>query len=405
MNGSRGLEVRLYSKRVGTLRRSPTARLSFEYDAAYCALPEAAPLSVSMPVSAGAYGPERSEPWFNGLLAEGVRREHLARIVGCASLDTWALLRAAGGECAGAVQITAPEYVDEPGLTPIDEDRVAELLKERPAEPIGTVSRAARISLAGAQDKIALHRNADRSWSVPVAGHPSTHILKPETDEFPGLVENEHWCMEMARQCGIETATTSVETIGDVRVLVVERYDRARGADGTLKRLHQEDFAQALARKQKYQADGGPSAYDYFTVKGPERTELFERMMFHWLIGNCDAHAKNHSVIEPGTPRARLSPVYDVVCTECYPGLDHILATSIGRARDLSEVDHAAAEAMGRRIGFASGEAIERVHALAERLHRAVEVAERIGPPRGPIGKEAIIGRCDRACDWAAGGG
>ena len=190
------LEVRLYARRVGTLTRSARNRLTFRYDETYVDQQGAAPLSTSMPVRSNPYGPEITEPWFNGLLAEGRRREHLARIAGAAGIDTWSLLHAAGGECAGAVQIVAAEHRDAPGLFHLDEERLATLLRETPIEPLASVSPAARISIAGAQEKVTLYRNEDGSWAVPTGGHPSTHILKPQAADFPSLVENEHWCME-----------------------------------------------------------------------------------------------------------------------------------------------------------------------------------------------------------------
>ena len=390
------LEVRLYARRVGTLTRSARNRLTFRYDETYVDQQGAAPLSTSMPVRSNAYGPERTEPWFNGLLAEGRRREHLARIAGAAGIDIWSLLHAAGGECAGAVQIVAAEHRDAPGLFHLDEERLATLLRETPIEPLASVSPAARISIAGAQEKVTLYRNEDGSWAVPTGGHPSTHILKPQAADFPSLVENEHWCMEIARRAGLATANTWIETIGAQRVLVIERYDRRRDPQCGIKRVHQEDMAQALGRRSKYQSDGGPSTYELFTVPGPSRDALFDQLMFSWLVGNCDAHAKNYSILEPGTPNARLAPIYDMLSTECYPGLDQRLATKIGHAENLNTVNRKAIEALGRRTGFRPGEATQRLHALAERTTRAVEQAEDEGLERGPIRTEQLFSRTEK---------
>ena len=394
------LEVRLYGERVGVLRQSADNRLTFQYDASYGATDDAPPLSTCMPLRVRAYEPKVAEAWFEGLLPEGRRREHLARIVAAAGADTWSLLYAVGGECAGAVQIVAPEHTDAPGLFRLSDESLANLLKA-PVEPLGTVGRAARISLAGAQEKLALHRNDDGSWSVPTGGHPSTHILKPETPSFPGLVENEHWCMEVARRAGLPAANTSVETIRDMQVLVVERYDRTRSTGGAIRRLHQEDMAQAFATTRKYQSEGGPSTYDLFRIEGLERNALFEHLMFSWLVGNCDAHAKNYSIVEPGTPNARLAPMYDVLSTECYEGLDRLLATKIGRIDALNAVSREAVEAMGRRVGFRAGEAAKRLQGLAERCRTAIEACEEEGLAHGPVNVASLLARMDRACEWS----
>ena len=395
------LEVRLHDRRAGTLTRQTNSALIFQYDETYVADRSAPPLSTGMPVRSAPYGPKPTEAWFDGLLAEGRRRAHLARIVAAASLDTWSLLRAAGGECAGAVQIVGPEHTDRPDLFPLNENVLTQLLASPPVEPVGTISRAARISLAGAQDKIALYRTSHGHWAVPTGGHPSTHILKPQSSQFEGLVENEHFCMTLARAAGLPAATTSIETIGMMQVLVVERYDRTRLPDGSVRRIHQEDLAQALGARAKYQSDGGPSTYALFEVPGVARAALFEHLMFSWLVGNCDAHAKNYSILEPGTPRARLAPVYDMLCTECYEGLDTKLATRIGRADRLNAVTRQAVETMGTRVGFAPGEASTRLHAFAERIRDALAHCKTQGIPQGPVNTNRITARIEQAFEWA----
>lgn len=395
-----GLKVLLYGQHAGALRRSARNRLTFRYDESYVEQEGRPPLSTCMPVRDKAYGPDRTEPWFDGLLAEGRRREHLARVAGAAGIDTRSLLRAAGGECAGAVQIVAAEHRDDPGLFHLDEERLARLLRETPIEPLGSVSRAARISIAGAQEKATLYRTTEGTWAVPTGGHPSTHILKPQTAAFPGLVENEHWCMEIAHRAGLAAARTWVETIDEAQVLVVERYDRRR-RDGGIQRVHQEDFAQALARTSKYQSDGGPGTHELFAVPGADRNGLFDQLMFIWLVGNCDAHAKNYSILEPGTPNARLAPIYDMLSTECYPELEQRLATRIGRADRPSTVSRDAVEALGRRVGFEPGEATRRLHELSQRMGMAMEEAKSEGLAHGPIRTEQVRARMENARKWA----
>ena len=398
----RTLEVRLYGRRVGALSREGAERLAFRYDPAYARDPRNPPLSVRLPLARAAYAHDATYAWFDALLAEGVRRQHLARIVNAASLQTWELLHAAGGECAGAVQIVGEEHrAQEPRVVPLTRETLFELLEERPIEPIGSVDASARISLAGAQEKVALCRTGDGQWALPLGGHPSSHILKPQSTRFPRLVENEHYCMALARRCGLDAARTRVERVGDLAVLVVERYDRTQAPDGALTRIHQEDLAQALGATRKYQDEGGPGTYALFGVPGVARDALFDAVMFNWLVGNCDAHAKNYSVLEPGTANARLAPLYDVVCTECYEGLDRTLATRIGRASHLNAVNRDAVEALGARVGYARGEASRRLGALAHRLRGAVQACERNGLDPGPVQTNTILRRTDAAHEWA----
>lgn len=365
-------EIRLHGRRIGEIRRLALDRIEFRYAAPYAAAENAPPLSTCLPVETGKPSVERASAWFDGLLPEGVRRKQLSLIIGTHERDLWTLLDAAGAECAGAVQIVNPIYEDNPGLHRLDEDELARLLHSTPVEPIGTVDRGARISLAGGQDKVALARGRDGAWAVPLAGAMSSHILKPQSRKYQGMVENEHWCMTIAREAGIDAARTEIMTCAGAAVLVVQRYDRTRTAGGERVRVHQEDLAQALGRTAKYEADGGPSVAEMATVPGVTRAVLY-RLLLNWIVGNADGHAKNFSVLEPGTERARLAPAYDVLCTETYPGIPKDHAIRIGAARYPGEVTMSAVERCGATLGVSKEESREMVAALGARVSEAAE--------------------------------
>jgi serine/threonine-protein kinase HipA len=104
--------------------------------------------------------------------------------------------------------------------------------------------------------------------------------------------------------------------------------------------VHQEDLCQALGLTPdfKYQREGWklPSYAalaglldEHSSSPGLDRLAGAHAAVFHFLIGNADAHAKNISLIyaEEGV---RIAPLYDVVCTAAYPELDKRLALSIG---------------------------------------------------------------------------
>ena len=390
------LEVRLYDVKVGTLHGAPGNGLVFQYDPNYIASPEAVPLGTRPALDEKTWPPNLTRRWFEGLLPEGARRYQLARQLGIVHIDTWSLLEAAGSECAGAVQIIAPDYQSTPKLFDLDEDTLDRLL--RPAtEPIDEHHRAARLSLAGAQNKIVFFRQDGGPWQLPVDGHPSTHILKPAQPDFPALVQNEHWCMEVAKRAGIDTARTSIEKIGDIDVLVIERYDRTHAADGKLTRIHQEDLAQALGSRTKYQDEGFPNTYHLANVPGVDPGALFDRLILNWLIGNCDAHAKNYSILEPGTPKARLAPGYDIVSTEAYD-LSQVMGTSIGNARVLNEVTENAIEHMGGNLEVESP--TKRAASIAQRMQEAVASCEADGIARGPVPVHRIKERMDKVMAW-----
>jgi serine/threonine-protein kinase HipA len=125
---------------------------------------------------------------------------------------------------------------------------------------------------------------------------------------------------------------------GNVSFLLVERYDRRRHEDGSITRLHQEDFCQALSvpPELKYEEEGGPGTLaslgliDRATARpAADRLNFIRMMIFHYLVGNADAHAKNYALLYRGRV-PDLAPLYDVVCTAAYPRLAKKLAMAIG---------------------------------------------------------------------------
>jgi serine/threonine-protein kinase HipA len=188
----------------------------------------------------------------------------------------------------------------------------------------------------------------------------TTHIIKPEPHRFAGLVENEGFCMRLARDVGLPAARVEQRaTVSGIAYLLVERYDRDLTAE-PIRRLHQEDVCQALGRAsdRKYQAEGGPSAVETVellrrcsTVPARDLPTFWRSLVFNWLIGNCDAHAKNFSLLyDAGAPT--LAPLYDLLSTTVYPDLTRRLAMSIGGAREIDEVDADAWEALARSAGY-----------------------------------------------------
>jgi Uncharacterized protein related to capsule biosynthesis enzymes len=201
----------------------------------------------------------------------------------------------------------------------------------------------------------------DGAMALPTnSAAPTTHIIKPEPARFGGLVDNEAFCMDLARACELSVARVrKAETRSGVRFLVVDRYDRDLTAD-PIRRLHQEDFCQALGRPSdtKYQAEGGPSFVEAVElvractpVPAQELPRLLRAMIFNWIVGNCDAHGKNYSLLyDQGAPA--LAPLYDLVSTVIYPELTTRLAMSVDGARKLDEVTRTAWEQLAKDASY-----------------------------------------------------
>jgi len=313
-------------------------RLSFRYDDVWRGDPEAFPLSLSMPFAATDHRHDTIEAFLWGLLPdnEGVLKRWGERFH-VSSRNAFRLLMHVGEECAGAVQLVqaekAAEWLAAPlsgkvkwlGLAEVAE-RMQLLLKDHSATRISTDQ--GNFSLAGAQPKTALHHDpkGDR-WGVPSGSIPTTHIFKPSTGDFDGYVENEHFCMALARKLGLSAASSVIRRFGDVPVIIVERYDRLRSGSKVL-RIHQEDMCQALARMPhlKYQNQGGPSAVEvmqlirqHSTARETDAQRFLDALILNWLIGGTDAHAKNYSFLIATRGQVRLAPLYDVASSLPYP--------------------------------------------------------------------------------------
>ena len=175
---------------------------------------------------------------------------------------------------------------------------------------------------------------------------PTTHILKPETGRVAHIASNEHFCLQLARNCGLPAALSEVQTFADIPVIIVERFDRVRAGD-LVRRIHQEDMCQALGKREKYQQEGGPGIYDIMGLlrfsdnADLDRSRFMRAQAFNYLIAGTDAHARNYSIIYAPGGAFRLAPLYDVISDLPYRrkrGAKSKLAMSIGGTRVINEI-------------------------------------------------------------------
>ena len=281
----------------------------------------------------------------------------------------------------------------------VDADELDQLLRRLPQRPLAVdPSEGIRLSLAGAQPKLPIILDGDRA-ALPInSAAATTHILKPEPETFPGLVDNEWYCMVLAAAVGLRVAEVRKEvSVSGLPYLVVERYDRDQ-TTSPIRRLHQEDFCQALgvASAFKYQAEGGPGVSDAIALlreatAAPvvELPRFWDALAFNWLIGNCDAHGKNFSLLyDAGSPT--LAPLYDLVSTVVYPELVTRLAMSIDGATQIADVDAQAWSKLASQVGVRHEFAMETVGRIAR---RAVAAAARIAAEQGTNAAQEIAGR------------
>jgi serine/threonine-protein kinase HipA len=389
------LAVWLYGERVATIdRKRGRPRLAYTEEALGRHDLGTPLLSLSLPVGTERYTQGIVRPFLDGLLPEGEPRKSIARDLGLRADDTYGLIEALGRDCAGAVVIQPLEDAPPPVPTTATAERLGlgeleVLVRDLRSAPLGAGGRV-RVSLAGVQEKLLLARMPDGSWGRPVDGTPSTHILKPEIAAYPHTVENEALCMRIAKHLDLDVAAVKTTAIAGRKLIVVERYDRAVGADGSVERIHQEDFCQATGTPPdtKYEEDGGPSlrrvAAILQAVAAPDSLEkLAQAITLNVMLGNGDAHAKNFSMLHRASGGLTLTPLYDLICTLHYG--DDRLAMYVDSVQRTDGVtaERIVNEAVG--WGLSPNRATEIVSALLERAPAAIAAAreETEGVPDG----------------------
>lgn len=446
MTTTKELAVLLYGTRIGKLSCDRNGKLGFAYADKSRTARQAVPLSLSLPLVRRVHGHDAVDPFLWGLLPDNENvLMRWGREFQVSSRNPFALLAHVGEDCAGAVQIVAMDRADKiegPGPIQVDwlsktavADRLHALREDETAW-----SRAddeGRFSLAGAQPKIALFHDGKR-WGIPIGRTPTTHILKPPTGVLDGQIENEHFCLRLARSLGMPVASSSIVSFGTESAIVVERYDRVRitpaiasamaataaaeaaeaaaraasaadpmraaqaaadtaeaaartdgfaelGKTQPVLRLHQEDMCQALSvRPQaKYQNEGGPSPEqvtdllrDHSDKPVEDIATFTDALLFNWLIGGSDGHAKNYSLLHGAGGRVRLAPLYDLASALPYPDLNTPrlkLAMKLGGHYRLREIGSTELRKLAVSTKQDPNRVIERAQELCVQLPSSVQ--------------------------------
>lgn len=382
---ARSLDVYLFEDLVGHLIQDNGGQMVFEYAEGWLNKTGAAALSQSLPMRQKRFRNKECRGYFAGILPEQTQREIIARNLGISARNDYAMLEQIGGECAGAVTFMPsgqPLSVGDYNYRPLTDPELAGIIKELPSRPLLAGEKGIRLSLAGAQDKLAVRIEGDEIC-LPLGNAPSTHILKPAVPRFEGVVFNEALCMNLAAAIGMPAAAVEIRNIDGLDYLLVERYDRQHrqepGKEPLLERLHQEDFCQAqgVVPEQKYQKEGGPSLKQCFALlRNASSTpvvdlaRLLDGVIFNYLVGNNDAHGKNFSLLyrSIGTDdvEIRLAPLYDIVCTAYYPELHNEMAMKIGNEYSSERLLPKDFEKLAEEAGLGKALVKRRVLELAE---------------------------------------
>ncbi len=227
--------------------------------------------------------------------------------------------------------------------------------------------------ISGVQPKLPIslvrEKANDVTLKVGTLRNSCSYILKYQSPLFPNLVENEWATMELARRVGLPTASvTQVEFRGKTlfpgRALLIERYDIPRKQqldehDSSLLLALQQDASSLLKlpRQDKYDTSAERVA-DVLIRAGLSLEQMalyLKHLLFSWMVGNGDLHAKNVSIIMwllPGqlgaTPTPHVvaySPLYDLVNTRIHLPGDRFAFPVNGKNDKLKIKDFAAVAA------------------------------------------------------------
>jgi serine/threonine-protein kinase HipA len=400
------LNVHQNNRLVGRLLKERSGAVSFTYDASWLDWPSAWPVSLSLPMRPTPYKGQPVIAVFDNLLpdSDSIRRR-VAERVGAAGVDAYSLLAAIGRDCVGAMQFLPAD--DEPPTAspisgePVDDAAIEVMLKGLARAPLGLDrDDDFRISLAGAQEKTALLLH-DGKWLKPHGTTPTTHIFKTQIGVLNGVdlsdsVENEFYCLKLAEAFGLSVCKAEMQTFGETKALVIERFDRLWRSDGRLARIPQEDCCQALGApsSRKYEKDGGPGMAAIIRLLRQSDGASFTATTFlmaqalFWLIGATDGHAKNFSIHLFSGGTFALAPLYDILSLQPLADKGLIrrnqlkLAMSVGENRHY-RIDtihgrhfHETAKAAGLPGKMVSG-ALEE---LADSVEQAIATTERALP-------------------------
>ena len=378
MNRPDELNVWYEHQRVGTLWRTPVGVMGFGYDAEWIETGYA--ISQSLPLNDREFPPEAATAhrFFANLLPEGGVREQIVRDLKLPDSD-FELLRAIGGECAGALSILplGQDPSRERHYHPLSDEELARLAARRGRiYTAGAEEERPRLSLAGAQNKCPVLLRDGRYW-LPQGEAPSSHILKFELADYRHVPAYEAFTMQLAAAVGLPAVAIHLRNIDGKRFAEIGRYDRIADEQGEIRRLHQEDFCQALGygHEHKYQEYGGPTfAQCYHLVQAVSAEpaldiqHLLRWQIFNVLAGNSDGHAKNLALLYSPEGGIRLAPFYDLVCTRAIERIDERLAFDIGGERNPSLVTRAHWEALAHACDIRPRFLLELLDEMAGRL-------------------------------------
>jgi len=401
------LPVYFEQRLIGTIHVDRSGP-SFTYASGWVGLSGAFPISLTMPLKSEPFAADTFLPWAANLLPESEQLRTLGQLLGMARSDVIGLLSAIGGDTAGAFSFGQTGRASSVQWRPVEE--LERMIENLPNKPFLVGEEGVSMSLAGVQSKIAVAVDDEDRIFIPMNGSPSTHILKPDSPRLPGGVQNEAFCLTLAKRMRIPTPKVTTGQTGKRTYLLVKRYDRT-DAGGRCRRLHQEDYCQALGKppSAKYESNQtgirGPTLKDMFDITRrhmppTEIVRLLDMVILNVLACNSDAHAKNYSImIRAGS--ASLAPMYDIMCGEVWENVTKNLAQKIAGMTRGDHLSRTRWQQFARECGLNPKQVIDRIDALAKSAIAEAELAASEVAAM-PAGDHEVLGQARQAVERRA---
>jgi serine/threonine-protein kinase HipA len=212
-------------------------------------------------------------------------------------------------------EITNQEYYSQQGLRLLS-PQLAKLdtlnlsADEQRSEAINLVGK---MSIQGVQKKLSSQLKI-KEGRFDIVDQHGQYILKPQSDLYPELPENEAITMTLAKMVGLDVPVHGLVYSKDKSMTYfIKRFDRG----GHHKKFSLEDFAQLSGgdRHTKYNSSMEriiTIVSEFCTFPKIEFVKLFKLTLFNFLVGNEDMHLKNFSLLSRDN-KVRLSPAYDLL--------------------------------------------------------------------------------------------
>lgn len=369
----------------------------FSYAPEYLMHTEANAISFGLPLQEASFSPAQTNIFFRGLLPRGGLFELFTSASRINTQDYPHLLAHFGNETVGALIFSHKEELDAVSSYNAFNQEQLQNFALQPKYNALTAAQASQSLPPGSRAKIGLYHQGDdpfAGWLLPQGLASSTHFIKASGEVFSYRNTTERFCLLVAEQCGLEVVQNFLVPFSTVEpLLVTQRFDRSlsdepkKALEELLpRRLHQENFCQALGMPLSLKYESGDEQYLKRAahiidraVSNPLRDKLlfFDRLLFNYLIGNCNDHLGNYSLLwSTDWSTCSLAPLQSTSCTTMYPAFSRNMSISLCKSGHIDNVSSKDIRQAAQTIGFSEKIGWERYRFFCEKLPTAIKNAE-----------------------------